>query len=330
MAPNADLPSVTVALATHERRALLPRVLAPLLDDSATSEVVVVVDGSRDGSLELLRELAHDDSRVRPVFIEPSGRSRAQQAGIDRAESEIVLLLDDDVIAEPGLVSGHARHHVQAQGVVVVGYMPPILPEVRGPGEFATFLYAQEYEAMCSAYERDRDRVLRNLWGGNVSLRRDDLARVPLHWDDETSYHSDRDFGLRCRRAGLAGVFDRSLRARHLHTRSLEGFLRDARSQGAGHVRVHQLHRETIGELDLDYFETGSRYLRRRVVRISRSRLVRPLIAGALRAAVRIAGSLRRFSLETRAARLLRLIEQQRGAQELFVRQGHAAGKGTS
>lgn len=325
-----DLPSISVAMATHNRRELLPRVLAPLLEDHATSEIVVVVDGSRDGSFELLEELAFRDARVRPVLIPPSGRSRAQQAAIDRTSGEVVLLLDDDVVGDPGLVTGHAAHHARARSVVLVGYMPPVLPPERAPGQFATFQYAREYEYTCAAYERDPRQVLLNLWGGNVSLRRADLERVPLHADDQALYHSDRDFGLRCLKTGLTGIFDRSLSARHIYSRSLGEFVRDARLQGKGHFRVHQLHRDVIGELDLGVFVADAKPRTRLVIRSARSPLVRPLVTAGLRVLVKLAGSAQRFPLETRAALLLRLIEQQGAAQKLLANPPRVPSRGTS
>ena len=58
-----DLPTTSVVIPTHGRRALLADVLAPVLADPATAEVVVVVDGCDDGSLEFVAGLRRDDDR---------------------------------------------------------------------------------------------------------------------------------------------------------------------------------------------------------------------------------------------------------------------------
>ncbi|MGH2745153.1 MAG: glycosyltransferase family 2 protein, partial [Thermoleophilaceae bacterium] len=172
------LPSVSVVMPTYNRRSLLPRVVEPLLGDRGASEVVVVVDGCDDGSLEWLRSRALRDGRLRPLGIENRGENGARQAGIEAARGEVVLLLDDDVAAEPGLASGHARRHAGDRGLVVLGYMPPPLPARRRAGDFTTRLYANEYEAVCVGYERAPGRILRNLWAGNMSMRRADCLRV--------------------------------------------------------------------------------------------------------------------------------------------------------
>ena len=195
---------------TYQRRRNLPAVVEALLADPATTEVVVVVDGCRDGSLELLQELAASEPRVQPLFIENRGTAGAQQAGVEHARGDVVLLLADDVIARPGLATGHARRHAGRHSLVVVGYMPISDWRTRRRNRAASYLYAREYERSCDAYSRHPERVLRALGRGNVSLRRADCLRVPVVSDTfAENYHEDTDFGLRCLRAGLEGVFDR-------------------------------------------------------------------------------------------------------------------------
>jgi glycosyltransferase involved in cell wall biosynthesis len=309
------LPTVSVVIPTHDRRDLLPAAVEPLLDDPAASELVVVVDGSTDGSFEWVEERAEDDDRLRAVRTPRVGPAAARDAGVRAASGAVVLLVDDDVIAEPGLVSGHAGVHAREEGLLVAGYMPPPVPAARHAGDFALRLYADEYEQACRSYERDPDAVLLGLWGGNVSLRRGDFLRVQERGDEApVRYHEDRDFGLRCRRAGLRPAFDRSLRAVHRHRRDLEGFARDARAQGFGLRVVHDRHADVLGPLPGDAFERGLARPLRLLVRAGRRRRAGRWAAFAVAAVIRGAGWARAWRLEERAARLLRRIEQQRGA----------------
>jgi glycosyltransferase involved in cell wall biosynthesis len=309
------LPTVSVVVPTHERRDLLPATVEPLLDDAATSELVVVVDGSSDGSFEWLRERAADEPRLRALSTPGLGPAAAREAGVRAASGAVLLLVDDDVVAERGLVSGHARRHAGEEGLIVVGYMPPRVPSIRRAGDFAVRLYAREYEQACRVYERDPDAVLLGLWGGNVSLRRSDFVRVQERGGDApVRYHEDRDFGLRCRRAGLRAAFDRSLRAVHRHRRDLAGFARDARAQGFGLRVVHHRHADVLGPLPGDAFERGLARPFRGLVRAARRRRAGRVLALAVAAITWSAGRVRAWRLEERAARLLRRVEQQRGA----------------
>lgn len=63
------------------------------------SEVIVVDDGSRDGTAELLR---HDAPRVQIVRLETNrGFAAAANAGVAATSGRIVLLLNSDAIVEP-------------------------------------------------------------------------------------------------------------------------------------------------------------------------------------------------------------------------------------
>lgn len=55
--------TVSVVITTRGRRDRLVEVLEPLLDDPATLEVVVVIDGSPDDSSELLDAIRTQDRR---------------------------------------------------------------------------------------------------------------------------------------------------------------------------------------------------------------------------------------------------------------------------
>jgi glycosyltransferase involved in cell wall biosynthesis len=311
------LPSVSVVVPTHNRGDRLPRLLDALAAEEAV-EIVVVANGSRDGTAALLEARAGEEPRLKPLQIPLADKAAAQQAGVEAAIGDVVLLLDDDVVPGRGLVGSHARRHAERANLLVVGYMPVALPQRRRPGEFPTYLYARSYERVCDQYERDPDSILLELWQGNVSLPRADALRVglsppdqrpPPHW-----YHSDRDFGLRCRQAGLEAIFDRELCARHEHRATAASFLRTSRDSGASRWAVHHAHSDTIGALPEDFFERGAPMPGRLLVRWSRSTVGRRLLRRLLDVVVRAAGSLRLYRLEDHAGFLMGKIEQQRGA----------------
>ena len=314
--------NLSVVVPTHHRRALLPTILAPLLSDGAISEVIVVVDGSDDGSIEWLRETAESAPSLVAVLRQSAGGAQVARAdGFGRAVGDVVLFLDDDVLASPGLGAGHLAHHQERDSLVVVGYMPVRLPSVRRGAQFATYLYANEYEKQCAQYDRDPSGILRDLWWGNVSMRRVDVERVGMADPAFGAiYHEDKDFGIRCAKAGLHGEFDRSLAATHLYERGLDGFLRDARSQGMGRMVLQQRHPEVVGAPDMEQFESGLPRPAALFVQAAGHPRLAEIEVGALRTLVSLLGRLRCFRLELVTARLLRRVAQRRGAET--VRRG--------
>ena len=75
----------------------LSAALLPLANDY-TFEIVLVDDGSRDRSLEVMKEIAARDERMRIVELRRNvGQTGALQAGLDLAKGEIVITLDSDL-----------------------------------------------------------------------------------------------------------------------------------------------------------------------------------------------------------------------------------------
>lgn len=233
---------------TYRRRHGLPQFVAPLLREPELHELVVAVDGSADGSVEWLEERRGEDDRLVVLDLPNRGAGPTRQAGIEAATGEVVLLLDDDVIAGPGLVAGHRRHHGELGPKLVQGYMPNdwrrLPPGRRGTG----YIYRRAYEQHCDQYRRDPAFVLYGFWGGNFSMPRADLLRVGIEGLAVKRGQDDREFGLRCAKAGIRAVFDETLVGEHLYDRDLDAWRRDCRIQGETRVMVHEAHGDVLGE----------------------------------------------------------------------------------
>ena len=304
-------------MTTYNRRERLRAMLEPLLADSEALELVVVVDACHDGSFELLETMARSESRLRPLMTERNlGQPRARLLGVQAARGDVVLSLDDDVVAETGLVGGHRRHHARHPHALVLGYMPTEIPARRSVGQFATYEYARAYEDHCAIYERDPQYVLSHLWGGNFSVRRSDFLAGVEGCEFPLSYHEDRDLGLRFSRLGLEPVFDRNLRASHRHERSFDTYLRDARSAGAGARLLVTLHPDLVRPFDPD--EAIPKYSppARVVVRCSDVAWLRSVSLSALRLAANVSGRIGAFALEGKFAAVAKHVAERQGARE--------------
>jgi glycosyltransferase involved in cell wall biosynthesis len=67
-----------------------------------SAEIVYVDDGSSDGSLKILREIAQMDPRVRVVALRRNyGQTAAMAAGIDAANGKVLIPMDADLQNDP-------------------------------------------------------------------------------------------------------------------------------------------------------------------------------------------------------------------------------------
>ena len=99
-------PEVSVFLPVYnEEPNLLP--LHAKLNDALqklgrSAEIVYVDDGSTDGSLRILRELADLDPRVRVIALRRNyGQTAAMAAGIDAAKGNVLIPMDADLQNDP-------------------------------------------------------------------------------------------------------------------------------------------------------------------------------------------------------------------------------------
>jgi glycosyltransferase involved in cell wall biosynthesis len=87
-------PSIAVIIPTFNRAGLVTRAIASVFAQSSpASEIIVVDDGSKDNTHEVLASVG---PRIRPIHQANAGLSGARNTGIDAASSEWVAFLDDD------------------------------------------------------------------------------------------------------------------------------------------------------------------------------------------------------------------------------------------
>ena len=103
---SGDAPEVSIFLPVYNEEPNLMPLHAKLdealkaLDRSA--EIVYVDDGSTDGSLKILRQIAEVDARVRVVALRRNyGQTAAMAAGIDAASGKVLIPMDADLQNDP-------------------------------------------------------------------------------------------------------------------------------------------------------------------------------------------------------------------------------------
>jgi glycosyltransferase involved in cell wall biosynthesis len=103
---DRSTPEISVFLPVYNEEPNL-RPLHVKLDESLRTlgrsfEIIYVDDGSNDGSLAVLRELAQLDQRVRVIALRRNyGQTAAMAAGIDAAQGDVLIPMDADMQNDP-------------------------------------------------------------------------------------------------------------------------------------------------------------------------------------------------------------------------------------
>ncbi|HEX7425328.1 MAG TPA: polysaccharide deacetylase family protein [Terriglobales bacterium] len=243
---------VSVVIATFNRRDLLARTLPCVFAQDFPRdeyEVVLVVDGSTDGTTEMLRTL-HPKCPLTIIEQPNRGQAAAQNAGLRAAEGEVVLFLDDDVLCDPGLVSEHAKAHAGLEPMVAFGPVEVAPESPRSAAtDWVTHLYRQYLDHLQA--------------GGNVSWPAD--ARIEANRSAPRSLLVEAggfdeklpgalfnvDLGIRLWERGARFHYLPAARARQIYVKSARHLIQtDARQFGIGEVRLaskHPCYRPYVG-----------------------------------------------------------------------------------
>jgi glycosyltransferase involved in cell wall biosynthesis/peptidoglycan/xylan/chitin deacetylase (PgdA/CDA1 family) len=122
--PERRSPRFSIVIPTFQRKDVVLRNVQALerQEFEGEFEIVVVVDGSTDGTTESLRRL---DIRVPLTIVEQPNRgaARARNHGAAKSRGEILLFLDDDMEADPRMIAEHDRSHREGNDAVL-GHLP--------------------------------------------------------------------------------------------------------------------------------------------------------------------------------------------------------------
>jgi glycosyltransferase involved in cell wall biosynthesis len=236
--------SMTVVVISYQRRATLARLLLALARELHADpalrtglDVLVVLDGSDDGSIELVEGLSYPVP-LRHVWQPNRGRAAARNAGLRAAGGELVLLLDDDGSPAPGLLAGHRLAHDDAVDQVVIG---PCDVSPRSIAPTALIAHSRQHFARLAA--QGRARVAYDVTFANTSAPRQLLLELGgfdesfVGWGAE-----DGEFGHRILLADVPVVFRDDCVVHHDVNRTRRQFLRMTAELGANTSRMIDRH----------------------------------------------------------------------------------------
>jgi glycosyltransferase involved in cell wall biosynthesis len=100
--PGKDAPKVSIVIPAYNREKYVGIAIKSVLDQTYRDfELIIVDDGSTDGTLEMAQNFALHDSRIRVLTAPHQGAVYALIAGFNAASGEYIGQLDSDDLLEP-------------------------------------------------------------------------------------------------------------------------------------------------------------------------------------------------------------------------------------
>lgn len=190
---RSETPFVSVVVSFHNEGAALRKCLPSLLSQTYPHEkyeIILVDDGSNDGSAEEISQFVRSNSpRIRILRQPDRGPAAGRNLGIRNAQGSITLFTDPDCLADNDWIFQHVRHYASPQVGGVEGYVKTDWDQLLYPIRVAPagFRYVT-----C-----------------NISYRRETLEKVGF-FDENFRYREDDDLAYTVMEAGWEIISERN------------------------------------------------------------------------------------------------------------------------
>jgi len=235
MGKSADIggPELTVVIPTRDRRAILRETLTRLADHaSEICEVIVIDDGSTDGTPAAVRQHAAADS-LDLRLLEQAGRgpAAARNRAIGSARAPVCVFMNDDTWPQAGLLQRHRDFHRRNPELEAALLGRVVLPPEPTPTPFMRWVADVHFDY--HAIEDLDNAGGKHFYTSNVSAKTA-LLRSVGGFDEgfAEAAHEDIDLGLRLEERGLRLVYDPEAVVEHWHPLDLASAIRRFRGIG--------------------------------------------------------------------------------------------------
>ena len=242
----------SVVIPTYQRRDLVVLSVQALARQEFAGgfEVIVVVDGSSDGSADALRRLSIPFPLI--VVEQPNrGSAATRNRGADAAAGEIRRFLDDDMESHPRLLAEHDRSHREG-AEVVLGHIP-LHPEL--PSNILTLAVGRWADDRARQLAGPHVQLtLNDLLGGQLSIRASLFHEIgdfdAVNFTRGGSFgDEDADFGYRLLSQGHRIIFNPDAISWQKYVVGPRHHLRQWRQAGRADVAFARKHPEQAAQI---------------------------------------------------------------------------------
>jgi cellulose synthase/poly-beta-1,6-N-acetylglucosamine synthase-like glycosyltransferase/peptidoglycan/xylan/chitin deacetylase (PgdA/CDA1 family) len=191
--------------AFNEARVIETSVRRVMASEQVRLEVIVIDDGSTDGTGDIVQRAFAGDPRVRLLRLENGGKARALNHGLALAAGEVIVSLDADTQFEPTTIARLARWFAQPEIGAVAGNA-----KVGNRVNLVTRFQALEYVTAQNLERRALGRLngITVVPGAVGAWRAETLRQVGGYPGDTLA--EDQDLTIAIQRAGWQVRYDQS------------------------------------------------------------------------------------------------------------------------
>ncbi len=245
--------SISTIIPSYNGAHKLERTLQALVDQAGIGEVIVVLDGSTDNSLEIVKAFKTRISQLIIIAQPNGGRAFARNEGAKAATGDILLFIDDDIEVLLNNLSRHLEFHSHQSHAVLVG--SPRLPQDFENGDAFLYFRLLTERKWLARFNLGLHQVTFKDYvftTQNLSLSKQLFLKIGM-FDERLTDSEDFDLSVRLLRSGHKIFFDPNLRCVHHDFANLFATIKRQSQYYQSKIRLIELHPDYISLLPSQY-----------------------------------------------------------------------------
>ncbi len=232
-------PRISIIIpAYNEEKVIRTTIEALLASDYPDKEIIVVDDGSKDGTLDIAMQY---NDKIKVVHKENGGKASALNQGMLYATGEIVTIVDADTIIGHSALKHIAKGMAQENVVAVAGNI-----KIRNKVNWLTWCQALEYLSGIQIMRRGLDYfgAITIVPGALGAYRKKNLEEAGSH--DKVTLVEDFDATLKILRSGMVVSGSNSAVSYTQAPQKMRDFYKQRKRWYRGNLQVLKRHRDIL------------------------------------------------------------------------------------
>lgn len=165
---------ISVIIPTYNRGKILLDTVHQFLEQSYRNFELIIVDQTDNDEYRVADQISGiRDKRIRLFVVSPNSLPAARNYGLEKAQGDIVIFVDDDIRIKPSFIQQHIKEFVSEDIVAVAGSVTQ-----KGHPQYDFVAYFDKYGMQHGLFNAKRAMDCTTFPGGNVSLRKSAVLQV--------------------------------------------------------------------------------------------------------------------------------------------------------
>jgi MoaA/NifB/PqqE/SkfB family radical SAM enzyme len=238
---NSKLIDLSIIVPTYNRKDILRKCLLSLDNQSYLKgkyEVIVIDDGSSDGTAEMINTLMQTYKDLRYIQQHHNGPASARNLGTKKANGKIVGFTDDDCILDKDWIRLMVESHKRNPEIITVGGKTCV------PYKKANIMASQFLSTGAIQTNLNGKKEAIFFPTCNVTFKRQIFDKYKFNENFPLPGGEDLEFFWRLFKHGHRFIWNKNIKVTHYRNGALSSFIRQAYIYGRGNFLTQYLHND--------------------------------------------------------------------------------------